>query len=226
MNKLNKVAVLFALVAAATAASGQTRNTAANGGNVIDNWQDASGTLIWRNGTNELCWRDASWTPATAAKGCDGALAQAPAAPVVTPPVVTTPPATVTTPPVVTAPPVLASKVTFAADAFFDFDKSVLKPEGKAKLDDLVGKVKAINLEVIIAVGHTDSVGSDAYNQKLSIRRAEAVKAYLVSKGIEKNRVYTEGKGEKQPVADNKTAEGRAKNRRVEIEVVGTRPNK
>ena len=118
-----------------------------------------------------------------------------------------------------------ATKVTYAADAFFDFDKSVLKPEGKAKLDDLVGKVKGINLEVIIAVGHTDSVGADAYNQKLSVRRAEAVKAYLVSKGIEKNRVYTEGKGEKQPVADNKTAEGRAKNRRVEIEVVGTRAN-
>ncbi len=99
----------------------------------------------------------------------------------------------------------------------------MLKPEGKAKLDDLIGKTSGINLEVIIAVGHTDSVGSDAYNQKLSVRRSEAVKAYLVSKGIEKNRVYTEGKGEKQPVADNKTAEGRAKNRRVEIEVVGTR---
>jgi OOP family OmpA-OmpF porin len=113
--------------------------------------------------------------------------------------------------------------VTYAADAFFDFDKSVLKPEGKAKLDDLVDKVKGINLEVVIAVGHTDSVGADAYNQGLSVRRSEAVKAYLVSKGIERNRVYTEGKGEKQPVADNKTAEGRAKNRRVEIEVVGTR---
>jgi OOP family OmpA-OmpF porin len=100
-----------------------------------------------------------------------------------------------------------------------------LKAEGRAKLDDLVGKIKGISLEVIIAVGHTDSVGSDAYNQKLSVKRAEAVKAYLVTKGIEKNRVYTEGKGEKQPVADNKTAEGRAKNRRVEIEVVGTRPN-
>ena len=93
-------------------------------------------------------------------------------------------------------------------------------------MDDLVGKVKGINLEVVIAVGHTDSVGSDAYNQKLSVRRSEAVKAYLVSKGIEKNRVYTEGKGEKQPVADNKTTEGRAKNRRVEIEVVGTRANR
>ena len=116
--------------------------------------------------------------------------------------------------------------MTYAADAFFDFDKSVLKPEGRAKLDDLVGKIKDINLEVIIAVGHTDSVGSDAYNQRLSVRRSEAVKAYLVSKGVERNRVYTEGKGEKQPVADNKTAEGRAKNRRVEIEVVGTRANR
>ena len=123
-------------------------------------------------------------------------------------------------------PPPAATKVTYAADAFFDTGKAVLKPEGKAKLDDLAGKVKGINLEVIIAVGHTDSVGGDAYNQKLSVKRAEAVKAYLVSKGIEKNRVYTEGKGEKQPVADNKTKEGKAKNRRVEIEVVGTRANK
>ena len=123
-------------------------------------------------------------------------------------------------------PPPAAVKVTYAADTFFDFDKAVIKPEAKAKLDDLAQKVKGINLEVIIAVGHTDSTGPDAYNQKLSVRRAEAVKAYLMSKGIDKNRVYTEGKGEKQPVADNRTAEGRAKNRRVEIEVVGTRPNK
>ena len=89
----------------------------------------------------------------------------------------------------------------------------------------MADKVKAINLEVIIAVGHTDSVGSDAYNQKLSLRRSQAVKAYLVSKGIDKTRIYTEGKGEKQPVADNKTKEGRAKNRRVEIEGVGSRKN-
>ncbi|MFZ4760885.1 MAG: outer membrane protein OmpA, partial [Burkholderiaceae bacterium] len=140
------------------------------------------------------------------------------------PPAVVVPPKPPAPPP--PPPKPTSEKVTFAADTFFDFDKAVLKPEGKAKLDDLTSKIKNITLEVIIAVGHTDGVGSDAYNQKLSLRRAEAVKAYMVSKGIEANRVYTEGKGEKQPVADNKSTEGRAKNRRVEIEVVGTRPIK
>jgi len=120
-------------------------------------------------------------------------------------------------------PKPVAEKVTFAADVLFDFDKAVIKPEGKSKLDDLSSKTKGVNLEVVIAIGHADSVGSDAYNQRLSVRRAESVKAYLTSKGIAANRVYTEGKGEKQPVADNKTKEGRAKNRRVEIEVIGTR---
>ena len=211
MKKLNNVAMLFASAALVTAAGAQT----------IDNWKNGSGDLIWKNGTQELCWRDANWTPATAAPGCDGAIV----APRAAAPAPAAAPAAAAPAPAPAAPPA-ATKVTYAADAFFDFNKSVIKPEGKAKLDDLVGKIKDINLEVIIAVGHTDSVGSDAYNQKLSVRRSEAVKAYLVSKGIEKNRVYTEGKGEKQPVADNKTAEGRAKNRRVEIEVVGTRANK
>jgi OOP family OmpA-OmpF porin len=211
--KLKKVALLIATAALATAASAQT----------VDNWRSTDGT-VWKNGTNELCWRDSNWTPATAAVGCDGAIVAAKPAPVVAPapapaPVVVAPAPAPAPAPVVVAP----AKVTYAADAFFDFDKSVLKPEGKAKLDDLAAKVKDINLEVVIAVGHTDATGPDGYNQKLSVRRSEAVKAYLVSKGIEKNRIYTEGKGEAQPVADNKTREGRAKNRRVEVEVVGTR---
>jgi OOP family OmpA-OmpF porin len=168
----------------------------------VDNWVSSSGAA-WKNGTNELCWRNANWTPATAAAGCDGAIA-APAAKVA---------------------PQAAAKVTLNADALFDFDKSVIKPAAKASLDSLAGKVKSLTLEVIVAVGHTDSIGTDAYNQKLSIRRAEAVKKYLVSQGIEAKRIYVEGKGESQPVADNKTAEGRAKNRRVQIEAIGTRKN-
>ncbi len=206
---------------------------AATSAHDVGNWTSSAGE-VWKNTPGE-CWRTGFWTPANALPGCDGAITEKPKAMVQPDPVYPTPevnpapaPAAAPAPAPAPAPAAAAavsSKVTYAADAFFDFDKSVIKPEGKAKLDDLVGKVKAINLEVIIAVGHTDSVGSDAYNQKLSLRRSQAVKAYLVSKGIDKTRIYTEGKGEKQPVADNKTKEGRAKNRRVEIEVVGSRKN-
>uniref|UniRef100_UPI0040470BD0 outer membrane protein OmpA n=1 Tax=Polynucleobacter sp. TaxID=2029855 RepID=UPI0040470BD0 len=169
----------------------------------VDNWVNSTG-IVWKNGTNELCWRNANWTPATAAPGCDGAIAAAaPAAPA--------------------APKPAGAKVTLNADALFDFDKSALKPAAIASLDSLAGKVKSLTLEVIVAVGHTDSIGTDAYNQKLSIRRAEAVKKHLVNQGIEARRIYIEGKGESQPVADNKTNEGRAMNRRVQIEAIGTR---
>jgi OOP family OmpA-OmpF porin len=168
----------------------------------VDNWVNSNG-IVWKNGTNELCWRNANWTPATAAPGCDGAIASSAAK----------------------VAPQAAAKVTLNADALFDFDKSVLKPAAMASLNSLAGKVKSLTLEVIVAVGHTDSVGTDAYNQKLSIRRAEAVKKHLVSQGIEARRIYVEGKGESQPVADNKTDEGRAKNRRVQIEAIGTRKN-
>ena len=226
MKKLNKVASLFATAALATSMSGAFAQS-------VDNWVNGSGNLPWKNGTNELCWRDGTWTPATALAACDGAIkpmaapAPAPApAPAAAP--APAPAAAPAAPPAPPPPPPapVSEKVTFAADAFFDVAKWNLKPEGKAKLDDLVSKMGGINLEVIIAVGHTDSDGGDAYNQKLSVQRSESVKAYLVSKGIEKNRVYTEGKGEKQPVADNKTKEGKQKNRRVEIEVVGTRTKK
>lgn len=217
MKKLNKVAILIAVAALTTVAGAQE----------IHNWKSAAGD-VWKNVSGE-CWRDASWTPATAAPGCDGALTAAKPAPVMekpaAAPVAAAPAAAApaAAAPAAPAPAAAPAKVTFAADALFDFDKAVLKPEGKAKMDDLVNKVKDINLEVIIAVGHTDSVGADAYNQKLSIARSESVKAYLVSKGIDKSRVYTEGKGEKSPAADNKTSDGRSKNRRVEIELVGTR---
>ena len=174
-----------------------------------------------------LCWRTGYWTPAMAIAECDPDLvkteAPAPAAKEAPPP----PP-----PPPAAAPKPAAQKVTLAADALFDFNKANLRDEGKAKLDKLAGDIKGIKLEVIIAVGHADRFGSDAYNQKLSEKRAEAVKAYLVGKGIEPNRVYTEGKGEKQPITkadqckgpkSKKTIDCLQPDRRVEIEVIGTK---
>ena len=180
-----------------------------------------------------LCWRTGFWTPAAAAKDpagckcdkdllpkdvCEPKAAAAPAAPAAPAAAPTAAPA--------------REKVTVAADALFDFDKATLRPEGKAKLDEVAAKSNQLAIEVIIAVGHADRIGSAAYNQKLSEKRAAAVKDYLVSKGIPANRVYTEGKGSKQPVTKPDQCKGpkSAKviaclqpDRRVEIELIGTK---
>lgn len=172
-----------------------------------------------------LCWRTGYWTPAMAIAECDPDLVPKKPAPAVAPP-----PAPAPAP--APAPRPAAKKVTLAADTLFDFDKAVLRPEGRATLDKLVNDMRAIKLEVIIAVGHADRIGTDQYNQKLSERRAAAVKDYLVGKGVEANRIYAEGKGEKQPVTGDKCGKSVVKtkklieclqpDRRVEIEVIGT----
>jgi OmpA-OmpF porin, OOP family len=182
---------------------------------VNDNWVNGTGEYVWMNGTNELCWRDAFWTPATANAKCDGALVvQAPVPPTPVPP---------------PAPVISSQKITYQADTLFDFDKAILKPGGKEKMDDLASKIGDLNLEVVVATGYTDRIGSDKYNDRLSLRRAQAVKAYLVSKGIEANRIYTEGKGKRNPVTTGCNQKNRkaliaclAPDRRVEVEVVGT----
>ncbi|MGX7004108.1 outer membrane protein OmpA [Caballeronia sordidicola] len=212
MNKLSKLA--FIAATAVMAASAMAQSVPASRQAVNDNWVNGTGEYVWMNGTNELCWRDAFWTPATANAKCDGALvAQAPQPPVAPAP----------------APVIQSQKVTYQADALFDFDKAILKPGGKEKLDDLASKIGDLNLEVVVATGYTDRIGSDKYNDRLSLRRAQAVKAYLVSKGIEANRIYTEGKGKRNPVTTGCNQKNRkqliaclAPDRRVEVEVVGT----
>jgi len=179
---------------------------------------DARDNVV-KSGAGE-CWKTGYWTPAMAIAACDPQLAKKEA-----------PAARDVAPGATAAPKPAASKVTLAADTLFDFNKATLRAEGKAKLDEVVAKVKDIKLEVIIAVGHADRFGTDKYNQKLSEKRAEAVKAYLVSKGIEPNRVYTEGKGKKQPVTKPGQCKGAKSkkviaclqpDRRVDIEVIGT----
>ena len=119
------------------------------------------------------------------------------------------------------APSSVKQAITIQAEALFDFDKSVLKPAGKQSIDDAIAKMQRVDIEIVIATGHTDSIGTDAYNQRLSERRATSVKEYMVSKGVAAAKITTLGKGETQPVATNKTKEGRAKNRRVDIEFKG-----
>lgn len=114
-------------------------------------------------------------------------------------------------------------KVVVRAQARFDFDKATLHPEDAAKILAELGKVGNVTWQAVEATGYTDSIGSDAYNEALSKRRAAAVKAFLVSKGVDRGMVATAGMAEADPVADNSTAQGRAQNRRTEVEFHGVR---
>ena len=185
------------------------------------NWMSSEQPV--KSGTN-LCWRSGFWTPATAHPDCDGADLKPKTVAVVAE---VTKPAQVETkqptPVAAQRAPIQpkVEKVTFQAETLFDFDKSVIKPEGRARLDSFLTQLSGVKYDVVIVIGHTDSIGSDAYNMRLGLRRAESVKAYLISKGMNSNQIKTSSKGEREPVADNKTAQGRAMNRRVVIEVNG-----
>jgi len=223
------LAAIASIGLSAPGAYAQVKDVVVDGKGEIPYVIDAR-NVVARSGTG-LCWRTGYWSPAAASTAmagqfpvgceCDSDIV---AKDKCVAPVAAAKPAP--------GPKPTADKIKLAADALFDFDKATLKPEGRAKLDDLAAKSKQLKLEVILAVGHTDRLGSDAYNQKLSERRAAAVKTYLVSKGVEANRVYTEGKGEKQPVTGAKcnTVKNRKAlieclqpDRRVEVEVIGSK---
>ncbi|WP_025041173.1 OmpA family protein [Nitrosospira briensis] len=170
------------------------------------------------------CWRTGYWTPAMATYECDPELLPKP---------VKTVEATEPTPAPVPANYGEPEKISLSADQLFDFDKANLKPEGKQALDDLVSKLQGVKYDTIVVIGYADRIGSDAYNKKLSMRRAESVKSYLVNqKSIAADSVFTDGKGEANPVTGD-TCKGDKKtkaliaclqpDRRVEVEVAGTR---
>jgi len=162
---------------------------------------DSNGQIV-RSGTG-LCWHTGYWTPANAVEGCD---------------------------PVAKAG-VVSAKLSVQAETLFDFDKATIKPEGRVMLQDLVTDIRKYNIELVVAVGYTDRIGTDAYNKKLSQRRAQAVQDFLVSRGIPTPNVYAEGKGKANPVTGD-TCKGQvgkklisclAPDRRVVIEVIGTK---
>ena len=232
-----KIIAVLALWVMAGVASAQTVDN--------DGYARNLGGTVWKNPFG-LCWRTSQWTEAKAIDECDpvakpaakAAPAPAPAPVVVAPPPAPAPslePAPKPAPPPVAAAPVPApapapaparakpQSITLGADASFDSGKADLKPEGRAKLDELASQLRGVSFEQIAVTGHTDNVGSAAANQRLSERRADAVKNYLASRGVDANKIRTSGRGLSAPVADNKTVQGRARNRRVEVEISGTR---
>lgn len=213
--------LIFAALAAALPGMSAAQD-ARNQGYLVDSY----GNNITTSSNTGLCWRDSDWTPARSVEPCDPVArkAEAPA-----PRVAAAPP-----PEKPKAPPARMEqrKVNFSADTLFAFDKSVLKPEGKAALDEFGRQLEGSQYEVIFVTGHTDRFGSNDYNQKLSERRAHAVKDYLVSRNMVAGRITADGKGETQPVTPAGDCLGARSakviaclqpDRRVHVEVTGVK---
>ena len=181
--------------------------------------------------SGNLCYRTGYWTPAMATIQCDPDLVPKPKPPAPAPVAAPTPPPKPAPTPPKPAPAPQVQKITLASKALFDFDKYALKPEGKAAIDtEIIAKLNQVQkLELVLVTGHTDRIGTQQYNQKLSERRADAVRDYLVSKGVPKDKIETLGMGKTQPLPNVKCEQKNFKeliaclapNRRVEVEVKG-----
>lgn len=227
-NSVRRSLMQSALIAVFSVAAFAPATGMAQTVNDPGHWYNSQG-IVWKNSTG-LCWRSGSWTPANVTPECDPELmakAEVPAEKRVEalPPA----PAPAPTP---TQAKLQTRKITFSAEELFDFDKAVLKPAGKAGLDKLTNEINGVNYETVLVTGHTDRLGSSQYNQKLSERRAGAVKAYLLSKGIPDNRITSAGMGEAQPVTKADDCKGPVTkkliaclqpDRRVEVDVTGSK---
>jgi OOP family OmpA-OmpF porin len=197
------------------------------------NWSNTSKN-IWRSSDGK-CVRSTFWTPDLATPECDPDLfkkAEAPPPSVAQsepPPANTAQPAQAEPeqPEIVTAP----KKVSYSTADLFDFNNATLKDDGKARLDSFVEELKGARFNTIVATGYADRIGSTEYNQKLSEMRAQAVRDYLVQKGIPADRIRAEGRGESDPVTAVGECKGRLSpkliaclqpDRRVEVEMDGT----
>jgi OOP family OmpA-OmpF porin len=221
---------LIVVAVAAALASGISLADTKNQGYLVD----TNGNIVTSSNTG-LCWRTSDWTPARAVAQCDPVTkvaAPAPRVAAVTPAPAPAPQAAPQPAPKPAPAKTTVRKINFSADALFAFDKAVLKPEGKVMLDELARDLKGAQYDVIVATGHTDRFGSEQYNQKLSERRAQAVKEFLVSREIPANRITAVGKGETQPVTKAGDCLGAKSakvvaclqpDRRVDVEVTGTK---
>jgi len=171
---------------------------------------DNAGSVV-RNNSGD-CVRTSDWSPQSATTECDSELLPRAAAPAPAEPAA---PAAAEIAAIEPRP----EPINIAEKAQFDFDQAVLRAEDKRRLDEALVQIKKLPEDATIQViGYTDSIGSEKYNKDLSMRRAQAAQEYLVSNGVDQKRIVISGMGESNPVASNATADGRAMNRRVEVQ--------
>jgi len=180
---------------------------------------DSRGYLV--TDSSGKCLRTSSWTRELALEECDPGLFSRKTVQTAPAPVPEPKPAAAAQP--TPKPEAVVEQVTLSAGALFDVSQAGLRPQGRKELEAVVAKLISEKLIIgrITVTGHTDSTGTKSFNQLLSERRAEAVKAYLVQQGLDGERIVAKGRGDSQPVASNKTAAGRAQNRRVDIDIQG-----
>lgn len=166
----------------------------------------------------DLCWQTSAWTPEKQTVEC-GAEPEPEPEP--------EPPAPEPEPEPAPEPEPQPQTVSFSADTLFEFDKAVLRPGGERELDNFVTKLNGVDYDTVKVIGHTDRIGSEAYNMDLSKRRAESVESYLVTRGVPDHKISSEGRGESEPVTTEAECSGKKlipcyqPDRRVEVEVTG-----
>jgi OOP family OmpA-OmpF porin len=220
MNNFGKFGTALALASFMAATQAAPVAYEVNKAPANDNWSGGANSNVWKNGNDELCWRDSAWTPATANARCDGAPA---------PRVVAPAPAAAAAPAAKAAAPArqaVSGTFTLGADGAYALGSAVITPKGKQILDAQIAKLAAYDLDKITISGFTDSQGSAKTNMPLSKNRAKSVNDYLASKGVPPSKISYEGYGSTNYVVNPATCNGMKVNGRAVSRTVCEAPNR
>jgi OOP family OmpA-OmpF porin len=222
MNNFGKFGTALALASFMAATQAAPVAYEVNKAPANDNWSGAANSNVWKNGNDELCWRDSAWTPATANARCDGAPAPRAVTPAPAPAAAAAPAAKAVAP----ARQAVSGTFTLGADGAYALGSAVITPKGKLILDAQIAKLAAYDLDKITISGFTDSQGSAKTNMPLSKNRAKSVNDYLASKGVPPSKISYEGFGSTNYVVNPATCNGMKVNGRAVSRTVCEAPNR
>ena len=222
MNNFGKFGTALALASFMAATQAAPVAYEVNKAPANDNWSGAANSNVWKNGNDELCWRDSAWTPATANARCDGAPAPRAVTPAPAPAAAAAPAAKAVAP----ARQAVSGTFTLGADGAYALGSAVITPKGKLILDAQIAKLAAYDLDKITISGFTDSQGSAKTNMPLSKNRAKSVNDYLASKGVPPSKISYEGFGSTNYVVNPTTCNGMKVNGRAVSRTVCEAPNR